>query len=74
MKSLNAQYGHPSCLQPPQMSNCVNQRMEFRVFERFADRDYTSRVMAVRWAPPSALKFGPLLTPPTSWKAPPPVM
>lgn len=36
----------------PQMSNCVNQRMEFRVFERVADRDYYSpRVMAVRWAP-----------------------
>ncbi|KAG7227032.1 hypothetical protein INR49_022379 [Caranx melampygus] len=29
------------------MSNCVNQRMEFRVFERLADRDYSSRVMAL---------------------------
>uniref|UniRef100_A0A4W6G5Q3 Kazrin, periplakin interacting protein a n=1 Tax=Lates calcarifer TaxID=8187 RepID=A0A4W6G5Q3_LATCA len=30
------------------MSNCVNQRMEFRVFERLADRDYSSRVMAAK--------------------------
>ncbi|XP_036961107.1 kazrin-like isoform X6 [Acanthopagrus latus] len=31
------------------MSNCVNQRMEFRVFERVADRDYYSpRVMAAK--------------------------
>ncbi|TKS77414.1 Kazrin [Collichthys lucidus] len=30
------------------MSNCVNQRMEYRVFERVADRDYTSRVMAAK--------------------------
>lgn len=44
----------------PQMSNCFNQRMEFRVFERVADRDYSSRVMAVRWAP--SFKFGPFLT------------
>lgn len=44
----------------PQMSNCVNQRMEFRVFERVADRDYSSRVMAVRWAP--SFKFEPFLT------------
>lgn len=34
---------------PSQMTNCVNQRMEFQVFERVADRDYSSRVMAVRW-------------------------
>lgn len=39
----------------PQMSNCVNQRMEFRVFERLVDRDYSPRVMAVRW--PTALTF-----------------
>uniref|UniRef100_A0A3Q2PF90 Kazrin, periplakin interacting protein a n=1 Tax=Fundulus heteroclitus TaxID=8078 RepID=A0A3Q2PF90_FUNHE len=30
------------------MSNCVNQRMEFRVFERLADRDYSPRVMAAK--------------------------
>ncbi|CAG03178.1 unnamed protein product, partial [Tetraodon nigroviridis] len=30
------------------MSNCVNQRMEFRVFERVADRDYSPRVMAAK--------------------------
>ncbi|KAM8755328.1 kazrin-A isoform 1-T1 [Acanthopagrus schlegelii] len=31
------------------MSNCVNQRMEFRVFERVADRDYYSpRVVAAK--------------------------
>jgi len=46
----------------PQMSNCVNQRMEFRVFERLMDRDYSSRVMAVRWAP--SLKISPFLSPP----------
>ncbi|XP_037628355.1 kazrin-A isoform X3 [Sebastes umbrosus] len=30
------------------MSNSVNQRMEFRVFERVADRDYSPRVMAAK--------------------------
>ncbi|XP_075898502.1 kazrin-A isoform X3 [Nelusetta ayraudi] len=30
------------------MSNCVNQRMEFRVFERFGDRDHTSRFLAAK--------------------------
>ncbi|KAM3617921.1 uncharacterized protein V6R79_012678 [Siganus canaliculatus] len=30
------------------MSNCVNQRMEFRVFERLADRDCSPRVMAAK--------------------------
>ncbi|XP_035511762.1 kazrin-A isoform X6 [Morone saxatilis] len=30
------------------MSNCVNQRMEFRVFERVAERDYSPRVMAAK--------------------------
>ncbi|XP_074538089.1 kazrin-A isoform X1 [Halichoeres trimaculatus] len=30
------------------MSNCVNQRMEFRVFERIADRDYSPRLMAAK--------------------------
>ncbi|KAK2897802.1 hypothetical protein Q8A73_014182 [Channa argus] len=30
------------------MSNCVNQRMEFRVFERLVDRDYSPRVMAAK--------------------------
>ncbi|XP_056896124.1 kazrin-like isoform X2 [Takifugu flavidus] len=30
------------------MSNCVNQRMEFRVFERVADRDYSPRVLAAK--------------------------
>ncbi|XP_049922327.1 kazrin-like isoform X6 [Epinephelus moara] len=30
------------------MSNCVNQRMEFRVFERVADRDFSPRVMAAK--------------------------
>ncbi|XP_034029089.1 kazrin-A isoform X2 [Thalassophryne amazonica] len=30
------------------MSNCVNQRMEFRVFERLADRDSSPRVMAAK--------------------------
>lgn len=49
-----------SCLQPPQMSNCVNQRMEFRVFERVADRDYSPRVMAVRRV--TSIQFGPFLT------------
>lgn len=49
-----------SCLQPPQMSNCVNQRMEFRVFERVADRDYSPRVMAVRRV--SSIQFGPFST------------
>lgn len=34
----------------PQMSNCVNQRMEYRVFERLVDRDYSPRVVAVRRA------------------------
>ncbi|XP_019743472.1 kazrin-A [Hippocampus comes] len=34
------------------ISNCVNQRMEFRVFERLGDRDFSPRVMAVRWTPP----------------------
>lgn len=42
------------------MSNCVNQRMEFRVFERVADRDYSPRVLAVRWV--TTIQFGPLLT------------
>lgn len=51
-----------SCLQPPQMSNCVNQRMEFRVFERVADRDYSPRVMAVRRV--TNIQFGPFLPPP----------
>lgn len=32
------------------MSNCLNQRMEFQVFERLVDRDYSPRVMAVRLA------------------------
>ncbi|KAK5894426.1 hypothetical protein CesoFtcFv8_011119 [Champsocephalus esox] len=30
------------------MSNCVNQRMEFRVFERVSDRDYSPRVNAAK--------------------------
>uniref|UniRef100_A0A3P9QJE6 Kazrin, periplakin interacting protein a n=2 Tax=Poecilia reticulata TaxID=8081 RepID=A0A3P9QJE6_POERE len=30
------------------MSNCVNQRMEFRVFERLVDRDYSPRVTAAK--------------------------
>ncbi|XP_029994437.1 kazrin-A isoform X1 [Sphaeramia orbicularis] len=30
------------------MSNCVNQRMEFRVFERLVDRDSSPRVMAAK--------------------------
>ncbi|XP_057686597.1 kazrin-like isoform X1 [Corythoichthys intestinalis] len=30
------------------MSNCVNQRMEFRVFERLGDRDFSPRVMAAK--------------------------
>ncbi|XP_068453247.1 kazrin-like isoform X1 [Clinocottus analis] len=30
------------------MSNCVNQRMDIRVFERVADRDYSPRVMAAK--------------------------
>ncbi|KAM9752158.1 kazrin-like isoform 3-T4 [Menidia menidia] len=30
------------------MSNCVNQRMEFRVFERLVDRDYSPRVIAAK--------------------------
>ncbi|KAM6925230.1 kazrin-A isoform 3-T3 [Xenentodon cancila] len=30
------------------MSNCVNQRMEFRVFERHGDRDCSPRVMAAK--------------------------
>ncbi|XP_069545203.1 kazrin-A isoform X3 [Brachyistius frenatus] len=30
------------------MSNCVNQRMEFRVFERLVDRDYSPRFMAAK--------------------------
>nr|XP_043893747.1 kazrin-like isoform X2 [Solea senegalensis] len=30
------------------MSNSVNQRMEFRVFERLAERDYSSRFMAAK--------------------------
>ncbi|XP_026187835.1 kazrin-like isoform X1 [Mastacembelus armatus] len=30
------------------MSNCVNQRMEFRVFERLMDRDYSPRVVAAK--------------------------
>ncbi|XP_023130127.2 kazrin-A isoform X3 [Amphiprion ocellaris] len=30
------------------MSNCVNQRMEFRVFERLVDRDCSPRVMAAK--------------------------
>ncbi|XP_061592464.1 kazrin-A isoform X3 [Cololabis saira] len=30
------------------MSNCVNQRMEFRVFERHGDRDFSPRVMAAK--------------------------
>ncbi|KAM6929770.1 kazrin-A isoform 2-T2 [Lycodopsis pacificus] len=30
------------------MSNCVNQRMEIRVFERVADRDYSPRVTAAK--------------------------
>ncbi|XP_024915489.1 kazrin isoform X1 [Cynoglossus semilaevis] len=33
-----------------QMSNCVNQRMEYRVFDRLADRDFSPRVLAVRMA------------------------
>nr|XP_057939283.1 kazrin-A isoform X1 [Doryrhamphus excisus] len=28
------------------MSNCVNQRMEYRVFDRLGDRDFSPRVMA----------------------------
>ncbi|XP_026224102.1 kazrin isoform X1 [Anabas testudineus] len=39
----------PSLMSPtPQMSNCVNQRMESRVFERLVDRDYSPRVMAAK--------------------------
>ncbi|KAM9829746.1 kazrin-A isoform 1-T1 [Syngnathus typhle] len=30
------------------ISNCVNQRMEFRVFERLGDRDFSPRVMAAK--------------------------
>ncbi|XP_014832752.1 PREDICTED: kazrin-like isoform X2 [Poecilia mexicana] len=30
------------------MSNCVNQRTEFRVFERLVDRDYSPRVTAAK--------------------------
>ncbi|KAI9530958.1 hypothetical protein NQZ68_000449 [Dissostichus eleginoides] len=30
------------------MSNCVNQRMEFRLFERVSDRDYSPRVNAAK--------------------------
>uniref|UniRef100_A0A3Q3ICE3 SAM domain-containing protein n=1 Tax=Monopterus albus TaxID=43700 RepID=A0A3Q3ICE3_MONAL len=30
------------------MSNCVNQRTEFRVLERLVDRDYSPRVMAAK--------------------------
>ena len=52
----------------PQMSNCVNQRMEYRVFERVADRDCSPRVMAVRLAPP-ALKSDLFLDPPAPWKS-----
>lgn len=44
----------------PQMSNCVSQRMEIRLFERVADRDYSPRVMGVRWSP--SFEIVPLLT------------
>uniref|UniRef100_A0A3P9HE05 Kazrin, periplakin interacting protein n=1 Tax=Oryzias latipes TaxID=8090 RepID=A0A3P9HE05_ORYLA len=30
------------------MSNCVNQRMEFRLFERLGDRDYSPRFIAAK--------------------------
>nr|XP_057939284.1 kazrin-A isoform X2 [Doryrhamphus excisus] len=30
------------------MSNCVNQRMEYRVFDRLGDRDFSPRVMAAK--------------------------
>ncbi|XP_047445663.1 kazrin-A isoform X3 [Mugil cephalus] len=30
------------------MSNCVNQRMEFRVFEQLVDRDHSPRLMAAK--------------------------
>ncbi|XP_054648268.1 kazrin-like isoform X1 [Dunckerocampus dactyliophorus] len=30
------------------ISNCVNQRMEYRVFERLGDRDFSTRVMAAK--------------------------
>ncbi|XP_035015109.1 kazrin-like isoform X2 [Hippoglossus stenolepis] len=49
IKELEAELAMPSLMSPtPQMSNCVNQRMEFRVFERLADRDYSSRFMAAK--------------------------
>lgn len=69
VQSMNAHYGpSPHVSNPSQMSNCVNQRMEFRVFERFGDRDHTSRFLAVRLAPPphpQLSNFGPfLLLPP----------
>lgn len=51
-KYLNIQCRNPSFLQPPQMSNCVNQRMEYRVFDRLADRDFSPRVLAVRMVRP----------------------
>lgn len=56
----------------PQMSNCVNQRMEFRVFERLADRDYSPRVMAVRQAHNLKINFT-LFDPNSPWKSPLPV-